>query len=131
MQHPIPYDAVWHSSQLDVEQGKRISEEYKGSIRSIKAIRMTSYNRQRQTAISADTFKRLTGRKININDDREIVVVIEERGTKKEAEFNDKEITFCLKTLYAGKYNPEKEEYELFYLTEFIVITQRCFISSQ
>ena len=104
-----PYDAVWHSSQLDVEQGKRISEEYKGSIRSIKAIRMTSYNRQRQTAISADTFKRLTGRKININDDREIVVVIEERGTKKEAEFNDKEITFCLKTLYAGKYDPEKE----------------------
>lgn len=108
-----PYDAVWHSSQIDVEQGERISEKYEGQFQHIKAIRLTSYNDSRQIAISADTFKRLTGRKININDDREIVVVIEERGTKKEAEVNDKEITFCLKTLYAGKYNSEKSDYIL------------------
>ena len=57
---------------------------------------MTSYNDSRQTAISADAFKKLTRHKINLNS-KEIVVVIEERGTKKAAKFNDKEISFCLK----------------------------------
>ena len=55
-----PYDAVWHSSQIDVEQGERISEKYEGQFQHIKAIRLTSYNDSRQIAISADTFKRLT-----------------------------------------------------------------------
>ena len=107
-----PYDAIWHSNKNNIEEGKMISEKYNGYFQHCKAIRMTSYNDSRQTAISADAFKKLTGHKINLNN-REIVVVVEERGTKKAAKFNDKEITFCLKTLYAGKYNAEKADYIL------------------